>query len=106
MTYAGPPAIFSIDEIEKDRGCIAPGSIAQTGEMRFSLAQDGIQMMRGVQSVPIGAQKVYSLFFGDVNASSIGRMVSIIDRVCIKERRVEKASVSTCLSRWSPETKK
>src|SRR3546814_2880937 len=29
MTYAGPPAIFSIDEIEKDRGCIAPGKIGR-----------------------------------------------------------------------------
>lgn len=81
MTYAGPPVIFSIDEIEKDKGCIAPGSIAQKGETRFYLAEDGFQMMRGTQSVPIGAQKIDRDFFNDLDASNIGRIISAIDDV-------------------------
>lgn len=79
MTYAGPPVIFSIDEIESDKGCIAPGSIAQKGERRFYLSEGGFQMMQGVQSIPIGAQKVDNFFFRDLDASNIGRMVSTID---------------------------
>lgn len=81
MTYAGPPVIFSIDEVEKDKGCIAPGSIAQNGDTVFYLAEDGFQMMQGSQSIPIGTQKVDNFFFNDVEFSSIGRTVSTIDRV-------------------------
>lgn len=81
MTYAGPPVIFSIDEIESDKGCIAPGSIAQRGDTRFYLAEDGFQMMQGIQSVPIGSQKVDDFFFNDVDYSNIGRMVAAIDNV-------------------------
>jgi hypothetical protein len=81
MTYAGPPAIFSIDEIEPDRGCIAPGSIAQKGEIRFYLAEDGFQMMQGIQSIPIGAQKIDATFFEDLDASNVNRIISVIDSV-------------------------
>lgn len=79
MTYAGPPVIFSIDEVESDKGCIAPGSLAQKGDIRFYLAEDGFQMMRGIQSIPIGSQKINNTFFNDLDQTNIGRIVSTID---------------------------
>jgi hypothetical protein len=79
MTYAGPPAIFSIDRIESGHGCIAPGSIAQKGDRVFYLAEDGFKMRRGAEVVPIGAQKVDGFFFDDIDASSIDRCISVVD---------------------------
>lgn len=81
MTYAGPPVIFSIDEIESGHGCDAPGSIAQKGETVFYHSEDGFKMRRGQEVVPIGAQKVDNFFFNDLDASSIGRVIATIDDV-------------------------
>lgn len=79
MTYSGPPTIFSIDEIAINHGCISPGSLAQTKDRIFYLAEDGFQMMVGFESVAIGQNKVDETFFSDLVSSEINRIVSTVD---------------------------
>lgn len=82
MTYAGPPTIFSIDEIEGDtHGCIAPGSLVQAAGSIFYLSGDGFQRMSGSQAVPIGQDKVDETFFAELDRSNLGRIVATVDLV-------------------------
>lgn len=67
MAYIGPPVIMQFDVIERQRGCIASGTIAQLGRMVFFLAEDGFYQFDGMQSVPIGFEKVDEWFKADAN---------------------------------------
>jgi hypothetical protein len=80
MTYIGSPVIFQIDEIERGRGCMAPGSVAQVGQMVFFLADDGFYVLLGGREArPIGNRKVDRTFLADLDDSYIHRITSVID---------------------------
>lgn len=55
--YVGPPAIFAFDIIEKERGCIAPGSLVQLGRLIGYRAEDGFYIFNGENSIPIGVDE-------------------------------------------------
>lgn len=81
MTYIGPPLIFRIDEIEKDRGCYAPNSVAWTGDTIFYYSHDGFYVKHGdAISQPIGTEKIDRWFKTDFDTTDILSMRGAIDR--------------------------
>jgi hypothetical protein len=82
MTYIGSPIVFQFDQILPGHGTPAPGSVAQYGDWIFYLSQQGFEMLiNGVDSKPIGAQRIDRTFFADLDATNIHRMSSAIDPV-------------------------
>ena len=67
MTYVGTPFIFQFDNISRNKGCMASGSIVQYQGITFFLSDDGFYMCDGQQVTPIGAEKVDRFFLSDAN---------------------------------------
>ncbi len=82
MTYVGGDAIFAFDKVEPERGLLAPRAAVQFGRMIFYIGQDGFYMLAdGVESIPIGHEKVNRYFFNDVDNSYLHRISSAVDPV-------------------------
>lgn len=80
MTFVGGDAIFAFDKVEPERGLIASKAAAQFGRMIFYLGQDGFYMLAdGVESIPIGHEKVNRYFFADIDNSNLHRICSAVD---------------------------
>ena len=81
MTYVGPPTIFRIDEIEKDRGCQAPNSVAWSGDRVFYYSHEGFFMKEGNNpSVPIGTEKIDRFFKQDLSGGDFDAIRGAVDR--------------------------
>lgn len=72
---------FDIQPVEINRGSRFPGSIAAVGRILFYLGDDGMWMFDGLQSVPIGAQKIDRWLLADLDPIYIPRICSAIDPV-------------------------
>lgn len=81
MQYEGPPTIFRFDEIERARGCSAPGSIVNNGKLAAYLAEDGFYVCDGVQSQPIGAGRVDKWFFATIDQTYLNRVTGTADPI-------------------------
>lgn len=81
MNYVGSPTIFQFDEAEPNRGCVASKSIIRIGRFCYFLAEDGFYMFDGVQSHPIGANKVNKTFYNDVDQNYMYRISAAIDPI-------------------------
>jgi hypothetical protein len=79
MDYVGPPVIFSIKAAEGARGCPAPNSIIQVGNVCYYLGEDGFYRFDGAQSTAIGKQRVDDFFFADVDADSFHLVSAAVD---------------------------
>lgn len=79
MNFVGPPAIFSFQQVQTNRGLYANNAYAQFGEKIFYLAQDGFYIFDGNQSIPIGEQKVNKFFFSLLNTAFAYRIQSVVD---------------------------
>lgn len=62
MSYAGPPIVFRIDEVEPDRGTYAAQSVCWNGSLIFFYSHDGFYQLAGGQSIPISEGKVSQWF--------------------------------------------
>lgn len=78
--FVGTPDIYTMDKLEPGRGTIASGSVAAWGSKVIFLDDAGFFMTDGLNSVPIGVEKVDSWFFANSNASYYYRMSATIDR--------------------------
>lgn len=67
MSYVGSPLVFQFDEVERERGALASGSIIKIGQNVAYLSADGFFVFDGQQSIPIGNKKVDDTFFNDPN---------------------------------------
>jgi hypothetical protein len=67
MSYVGTPFIFQFDNISREKGCIASGSVSQYQGLTFFLSDDGFYVCDGQQVVPIGSEKVDRFFFSDAD---------------------------------------
>ena len=67
MSYVGTPFIFQFDNISREKGCIASGSVSQYQGLTFFLSDDGFYMCDGQQVAPIGAEKIDRFFFNDAD---------------------------------------
>lgn len=81
MDYIGAPVIYQLTRVEQGRGCACPGSIAPLGRLVFYLADDGFYMFDGIQSLPIGKNKVDRSFHADLDQAHAHRITAAIDPV-------------------------
>lgn len=81
VTYVGPPTIFEIEEIVKDKGCLAPNSVCWQGKLIYFYSHDGFYVFDGESNpVPIGAEKVDRFIKDDFDTTDVNRMYGAIDR--------------------------
>lgn len=81
MQYEGPPTIFRFDEIDRSRGCSAPGSIVNTGQLVAFLAEDGWYVCDGQSVQPIGSGKIDKWFFSQVDQTYLSRITGTADPI-------------------------
>lgn len=79
--YTGSPNIFAFQAAEGLRGCPAPNSIVQLGNVVYYLGEDGFYAFDGTTSIPIGAQKIDKTFWADLDQSVPERVVGAIDPI-------------------------
>lgn len=79
MVYAGPPQVFDFLPVQGVKGCPAPASIVQFGAVVYYLGEDGFYAFDGIQSVPIGANKIDKTFYADLNQAWISRVQGTAD---------------------------
>lgn len=79
MTYVGPPVVFQFDEIVRNRGTIAPGSVATDGQTTIFWSEDGFYACDGASVTPIGAGKIDKWFRQNAQASNFLNMSSAMD---------------------------
>lgn len=80
VEYVGPPVIFSISVISRDRGTPAADSVISAGDKVFFYAQDGFHMLQGKQFTPIGEERVNRWFLENVSPDEIANMKGSVDR--------------------------
>ena len=77
MRYAGPPTIFTLDEVERGRGTPAAKSVVRVGESIYYLGQDGFYKFSDGQSQPIGAERINRWFF--TNCGELSSVIGMAD---------------------------
>lgn len=81
MTYVGSPIIYQFDEVERDKGTPAPGSVTKIGSAIPYLGIDGFYIFDGQQSVPIGSNRIDKTFYADLDQNYMGRISSTVDPI-------------------------
>jgi hypothetical protein len=80
VEYIGPPPVFNIQTLDRERGAISGDSVVAAGDRVFFLAQDGFYMIVGGQFTPIGAERVNRWFLDEVDSAAISEVVGAVDR--------------------------
>jgi len=82
FTYVGSPVIFQRDEIGPNVGLIAPGAVAQFGNLVFFIGQNSFYRMdlNGVP-VPIGESRWNKTFFSEFDENNADKVTSAIDPI-------------------------
>lgn len=62
VTYVGPPAVFAFSEVQGARGTAAPNSVIRVGGVAYYYGIDGFYAFDGVNTVPIGDERVNDYF--------------------------------------------
>jgi len=78
-TYTGDATVWQFDEISKDIGCMAKGSVVQAGQLVFFLSEQGFKLCDRTQVVPIGEEKVDRTFFARYSRSQIDNITAAVD---------------------------
>lgn len=81
MTKTVPPIIWQIDEVERGRGCVAPGSVVQFGNIVWYLSDDGFMRFDGRNSTPIGKHLVDKTFFQRLDTLYYDRITAVHDPI-------------------------
>lgn len=79
MVYSGGSSAFSFYPAGNVRGCQAPNSIVQVGQMVYFLAEDGFYEFDGAQANPIGVNRVDKWFLQNVNQTRMNDVVGTAD---------------------------
>lgn len=79
MNYIGSPLVFDIQRVEKERGSLFPGSIISDGRFTYYIGPDGFYRFDGIQSVPVGADKVDAWFLADMAPNTSPRICAAVD---------------------------
>ncbi|HKR17657.1 hypothetical protein [Rhizorhapis sp.] len=70
-TYTGDVTVWQFDEISKDIGCMAKGSVAQAGLLVFFLSDQGFKVCDRNQVLPIGVDEIDEFFFKSYSRADI-----------------------------------
>ena len=81
LSYIGPPVVFQISELERDRGPMARNSVVNVGPFVFYLGESGFWAFNGKSSTAIGDQKVDRFFLNDLDQNYIHRVYGAADPV-------------------------
>lgn len=79
MSYIGSPFFFQFDNISRNLGCIAGGSVAQNGKVSYFLSPDGFYSCDGSNLTPIGVNKIDKFFFANADINNIQNISSVVD---------------------------
>lgn len=79
MVYAGPPEVFDFFPAQGAKGCPAPNSIVQLQGNAYYLGEDGFYVFDGMNSQPIGANKVDKTFYANLNGAFMSRVIGAAD---------------------------
>lgn len=79
MIYSGPPEVFDFPPAEGVRGCIAPNSLVQFGNLAYYMAADDFYVFDGQSSVPLGFDQWAQTFFLDLDQGYLDRVVGAAD---------------------------
>jgi hypothetical protein len=74
-----PTTVFQFDTLELGRGPISRGAVCDIGPFAFYRADDGFFVHDGMQSLPIGTDKVDHWFADNVNPARLERISSGYD---------------------------
>lgn len=80
-TYVGGSEVFQIQAIDTSRGCWAPQSLVQVGQLCYFLAADGFYVTDGQMVKPIGSGVIDKTFYLDFDQSYRERMTAAVDIV-------------------------
>lgn len=80
LEYVGPPVVFSIQPITRERGALSGDAVAAAGDRVFFLAQDGFYMLQGTSFQPIGNERVNRWFFDNVGSNELENVKATVDR--------------------------
>lgn len=81
MLYVGPPAVFDFFPALGVKGCPAPGSVVQLGNLVYYLGEDGFYSFDGTNAQPIGAQRVDKWFWANVDQTNLFRIIGAVDPI-------------------------
>ena len=70
-TYTGDVTVWSFDEISKDIGCMAKGSVGTAGLLVFFLSEQGFKVCDRNQVLPIGVDEIDDFFFRSYSRADI-----------------------------------
>lgn len=79
--YVGPPTVFNFNLAEDNRGTKLGNTVITDGRNVYYLDEDGFYRFDGVQSVPIGANKVDDFFKNDLSANYSYRISAAYDPI-------------------------
>lgn len=75
-TYTGDVTVWQFDEVSKDIGCMAKGSVAQAGLLVFFLSEQGFKLCDRNQVLPIGVDQIDEFFFKNYSRADIVSNIS------------------------------
>lgn len=78
---ADPTLIFQFDEVQGGKGCVAPNSIVQVGDLVYYFASDGFQVLSVTsgQVKPLGVNKWRQWFLEDYRPGTEGSILGAAD---------------------------
>ncbi len=79
MTYRGDRSIFGFSLFEKNRGCIAPQSVARVGDVAHFLSYDGFFRTDGASVQSISRGRIWEWFLSNVNQEYLQDIHAAID---------------------------
>lgn len=77
--YTGDETVWQFDEIDRETGCMAKGSVAQAGATVFFLSEKGFMACDRNAVVPIGQEKIDREFFKTYSRSDIEGIQGAVD---------------------------
>ena len=80
-TYVGSPIVFRFDEVARNVGCYASGSVARFQNMTFFLSPSGMYLFDGDQCQAIGVESIDATLLSELNVSYLHRVTATIDPV-------------------------
>lgn len=80
-SYVGSPLVWRFDPIDRKRGTPISGSVIGFGRFVFFITDEGFFQTDGVQSTPIGQNKVDTTFWNQIDSTYFSRVFSAVDPV-------------------------
>lgn len=78
--YTGDVTVWQFDEISRDIGCMAKGSVAQAGQLVFFLSDQGFKVCDRNEVIAIGYEAVDRTFFASYErADIVDRITAAVD---------------------------